>query len=107
MHECLLSDKYQREHGVTTMDIAKTLLEHGIHPMTVFFPLVVKNAMLIEPTESESRETLDHFITLMQYIATEAKNGNAQLFTQNPLSTPRRRIDEVQAAKKPVLTWEE
>lgn len=105
MHECLLSDKYQRAYGIDTMDIAKTLIEHGIHPMTVFFPLVVKGAMLIEPTESETKETLDHFISLMRYIATEVKNGNVEIFKKNPISTPRKRVDEILAAKKLKLKW--
>ncbi len=105
MHECLLSDKKQRLNGADTMDIAKTLIEYGIHPMTVFFPLVVKGAMLIEPTESETKETLDSFINVMTYIANEISNGNAATLKQNPISTPRRRIDEILAAKNPILTW--
>jgi glycine dehydrogenase subunit 2 len=105
MHECLLSDKNQRPSGIDTMDIAKTLIEHGIHPMTVFFPLVVKGAMLIEPTESETKETLDHFITLMRYIAHEAAQGNTKIFKQNPISTPRKRVDEVLAVKQLKLVW--
>tara|TARA_B100001564_G_scaffold358853_1_gene378677 strand:+ start:11 stop:1228 length:1218 start_codon:yes stop_codon:yes gene_type:complete len=107
MHECLLTDKHQRQHGIETMDIAKTLIEHGMHPMTVYFPLVVKGAMLIEPTESESKETIDHFITIMRHIATEAADGNIEMFKQNPISTPRRRVDEVGAARKPKLVWGE
>ncbi len=105
MHECLLTDKLQRENGADTMDIAKTLIEHGIHPMTIFFPLVVKGAMLIEPTESETKETLDNFITIMRYIAKEIKSGNSALLKQNPISTPRRRVDEVGAARNPKLNW--
>lgn len=105
MHECLLTDKYQRDQGITTMDIAKTLIEHGMHPMTVFFPLVVKGAMLIEPTESESKETIDHFIVLMRHIAEQTKLGNVTIFTQNPISTPRKRVNEVAAARDPKLTW--
>lgn len=106
MHECLLSDKWQKADGVTTMDIAKTLIEHGIHPMTVFFPLVVQGAMLIEPTESETKETLDRFIAVMKRIAEDAKAGKAEEMAQNPKSTPRRRLDEAQAARKPILTWQ-
>jgi len=106
MHECLLSDKKQKAKGVTTMDIAKTLIEHGMHPMTVFFPLVVQGAMLIEPTESESKETIDRFIAIMKMIADETEAGNGEQFTENPKSTPRRRLDEAQAARKPTLTWQ-
>ncbi|PIR31579.1 MAG: glycine dehydrogenase (aminomethyl-transferring) [Alphaproteobacteria bacterium CG11_big_fil_rev_8_21_14_0_20_44_7] len=104
MHECLLNDKFQREYNITTMDIAKTLIEHGFHPMTVFFPLVVQGAMLIEPTESETKETLDGFISVMREIAEIAKN-NPDSLRQNPISTPRRRLDEVKAAREPKLTW--
>ncbi len=107
MHECLLSDKLQKQNGVTTMDIAKTLIEYGMHPMTVFFPLVVQGAMLIEPTESETKETLDRFIAIMKMIAHETAAGNGQQFTENPQSTPRQRLDEVQAARKPILTWQQ
>ncbi len=106
MHECLLSDKVQKANGVTTMDIAKTLIEHGMHPMTVFFPLVVQGAMLIEPTESETKETIDRFIAIMKMIAEETKAGNGEQFTENPKSTPRRRLDEAQAARKPILSWQ-
>ena len=105
MHECLLSDKYQRVHGIDTMDIAKTLIEHGIHPMTVFFPLVVKGAMLIEPTESETIETIDNFIAVMRHIATEAAAGNIEAFKNNPISTPRKRVDEIRAVKQLKLRW--
>jgi glycine dehydrogenase subunit 2 len=105
MHECLLNDRHQRDAGITTMDIAKTLIEHGIHPMTVFFPLVVNNAMLIEPTESETKETLDEFIAVMRSIAERVKNGDVESMKSAPNNTPRRRIDEVKAAKEQILTW--
>ena len=107
MHECLLNDKLQKEHGVTTLDIAKALVEYGYHPMTVFFPLVTPGAMLIEPTETESKEEIDQFIDTMIYIAQETKKGNTEKFHKYPISTPRRRLDEVKAAKNPVLTWME
>ncbi len=103
MHECLLTDKIQKEQGVTTLDIAKTLIENGIHPMTVYFPLVVQGAMLIEPTETESKEAIDHFIFVMNHIAKDTSDGKANEIHQNPLSTPRRRLDEVRAARQPVL----
>jgi len=107
MHECLLTDKRQKEHGISTMDIAKTLIEMGFHPMTVYFPLVVQGAMLIEPTESESKESIDQFVETMRWIAEEVNAGRGESFHEMPFSTPRRRLDEVQAAKKPVLTWHE
>lgn len=103
MHECLLTDKKQREYGITTLDIAKTLIENGIHPMTMYFPLVVQGAMLIEPTESESKATLDRFIAVMRNIASDARNGKAEILKANPRSTPRRRLDEVKAARQPKL----
>lgn len=103
MHECLLTDKIQKEQCVTTIDIAKTLIENGIHPMTVYFPLVVQGAMLIEPTETESKATIDQFIAVMQDIAEKAENGGAQELKANPQSTPRKRLDEVQAARQPIL----
>ena len=107
MHECLLTDKLQKAQGISTLDIAKALIEFGIHPMTVFFPLVVQGAMLIEPTETETKQTIDDFIKIMRYIADECENGNGDKFHQYPLSTPRKRLGEVRAAKTPVLTFEE
>ncbi len=103
MHECLLTDKQQKDQGVTTLDIAKTLIENGIHPMTVYFPLVVQGAMLIEPTETESKEALDGFIEIMKKIAQDTREGNTEAIHQNPVSTPRRRLDEVKAARQPIL----
>lgn len=105
MHECMFNDKLQKEKGVTTLDIAKALVEYGIHPMTVFFPLVTPGAMLIEPTETENKQTIDDFIEKMKYIANEVKEGRGDKFHEYPISTPRRRLDEVMAAKNPVLTW--
>ena len=105
MHECLLNDRHQRDAGISTMDIAKTLIEYGFHPMTVYFPLVVNGAMLIEPTESEPKETLDEFITAMREIAEDTKKGDVEKLKQNPVSTPRRRVDEVKAVKDLKLTW--
>ena len=107
MHECLLTEKTQKEFGVSTLDIAKTLVEYGFHPMTVYFPLVVQGAMLIEPTETESKESLDRFIDVMKHIAREANNGRGDALHQNPISTPRRRLDEVKAAREPKLRWKE
>ena len=106
MHECLLSDKFQKEKGVTTLDIAKALLDMGHHPMTVYFPLVVQGAMLIEPTETESLETVKSFVSSMKEIAKMA-NQNPEQFKSFPLKTPLRRLDEVRAAKTPVLTFDD
>lgn len=107
MHECLLTDKIQKAKNISTLDIAKALVEYGYHPMTVFFPLVVSGAMLIEPTETETKETVDQFINTMIYIAKEVEKGEGDKFHSFPVSTPRRRLDEVKAAKNPVLTWME
>jgi glycine dehydrogenase subunit 2 len=106
MHEFLANDKFQKEHGVTTMDIAKTLIEYGIHPMTVYFPLVVQAAMLVEPTETESKQQLDRLIAVMRKIALKVKAGNGAELHDNPVSTPRRRLDEVKAAKELKLTFQ-
>jgi glycine dehydrogenase subunit 2 len=105
MHEALLTDKKQKDAGVTTLDIAKALCEHGIHPMTVYFPLVVAGAMLIEPTETESKESIDRFVSVMKSFAADVKAGDTQKFHDYPLSTPRRRLDEVKAAREPKLRW--
>ncbi len=106
MHECLLTDKIQKIKGINTLDIAKALIEYGIHPMTVFFPLVVSGAMLIEPTETETKQTIDKFIAIMIYIANKVEDGDGEVFHQYPLSTYKRRLDEVKAAKNPILTWQ-
>jgi glycine dehydrogenase subunit 2 len=105
MHECLLTDKIQKAKGISTLDVAKALIEYGIHPMTTFFPLVVQGAMLIEPTETETKQTIDQFIDTMIYIAKEITEGRGDRFHNYPLSTPRKRLDEVKAAKTPVTTW--
>jgi glycine dehydrogenase subunit 2 len=105
MHECLFTDKYQLEYGITTLDIAKALIEYGFHPMTMYFPLTVNGAMLIEPTESENKDSLDRFINTMKYIAIEIKEGRGDKFKSFPLSTPRKRLDETSAARNPVITW--
>lgn len=105
MHECLLTDKKQKEHDVTTLDIAKALVEYGYHPMTVYFPLVLPGTMLIEPTETESKDSIDRFIDTMKKIAEDARDGKSEEFHALPLSTPRKRLDEVTAARHPVLKW--
>lgn len=105
MHECLLTDKKQKEKGVSTLDIAKALVEYGYHPMTVYFPLVLPGTMLIEPTETESKDAIDRFIGTMKKIAADAAAGKSEEFHAFPVSTPRRRLDEVKAARQPVLKW--
>ncbi len=105
MHEVIISDKkLQKETGIKTLDIAKRLIDYGFHPPTVYFPLVVAGAMMIEPTETESKETLDQFILAMQAIAKEA-HESPQLITNAPESTQLARLDEARAARKPILRW--
>ncbi len=107
MHEFLMNDKFQKENGITTMDIAKSMVEYGIHPMTVYFPLVVQAAMLVEPTETESKQSLDRLIAVLKKIALFAKQGGkvAEDLHANPISSPRKRLDEVKAAKELKLKW--
>ncbi len=105
MHEALFDDAFLKDSGVTTLDIAKALIDEGYHPMTVYFPLVVHGAMLIEPTETESKETLDRFIAVMRGLARDAKAGDIERFQSAPRLAPRRRLDETAAARKPVLRW--
>ena len=102
MHEVVLSDKIQNEYGVKTMDIAKRLLDYDMHPPTIYFPLVVHGAIMIEPTETESKEELDLFCDIMIKVAEEAKN-DPELLHSAPHNTPVRRCDEVGAAKNPVV----
>lgn len=103
MHEALFSDKGLAE-GFTTLDIAKGLIDEGFHPMTMYFPLVVHGAMLVEPTETESKTALDQFIMALRSLAERAKAGDEAL-KGAPYFAPRRRLDETLAARKPVLTW--
>ncbi|MBI1993878.1 MAG: aminomethyl-transferring glycine dehydrogenase subunit GcvPB [Deltaproteobacteria bacterium] len=107
MHECVFTDRLQHKEGVTTLDIAKRLLDYGFHPPTIYFPLVASGALMIEPTETESRETLDAFAEAMGAIAREAKE-NPALVKSAPHTTPVGRLDEARAARKPkpVLRWE-
>ncbi|HLG85641.1 MAG TPA: aminomethyl-transferring glycine dehydrogenase subunit GcvPB [Alphaproteobacteria bacterium] len=105
MHEALFDDRFLKETGVSTLDFAKAMLDEGYHPMTVYFPLAVHGAMLIEPTESESKESLDLFIATLRYLAERAKAGASEHFVAAPRLTPRRRLDETGAARKPVLRW--
>lgn len=105
MHEALFDDRFLANTGVTTLDLAKALLDRGYHPMTMYFPLVVHGALLIEPTETESKETLDAFIATLRDLSQAAKAGDIEQFQQAPRYTPRRRLDETQAARQPVLKW--
>jgi glycine dehydrogenase subunit 2 len=105
MHEALFDDSFLEGTGVTTLDFAKAMIDEGYHPMTMYFPLVVHGAMLIEPTESESKESLDRFIHVMRALALEAKAGKRERFEGAPRYTPRRRLDETAAARKPILRW--
>jgi len=104
-HECLLTDEIQNKHGVKTLDIAKRLIDLGFHPMTVYFPLIVHGAMLIEPTETESKDTLDTFCDAMLEIAKQCEAGDTEAIHDAPMMPIRRRLDETQAARKPVLVW--
>lgn len=98
MHECVISAARQAKNGVSALDIAKRLIDMGFHPPTVYFPLIVKEALMIEPTETESKETMDAFIAAMETIAVEARDKPA-LLHDAPLSTPVGRLDEVKAAR--------
>jgi glycine dehydrogenase subunit 2 len=105
MHEVLFDDAFLEGTGVTTLDFAKAMIDEGFHPMTMYFPLVVHGAMLTEPTESESKESLDRFIYVLRRMALEAKAGQRERFENAPRFAPRRRLDETAAARKPVLRW--
>ena len=105
MHEVLFDDRWLVGTGVTTLDFAKAMIDEGFHPMTVYFPLVVHGAMLIEPTESESRQSLDQFNTALRGLAQAAKAGDVARFKDAPRFAPRRRLDETKAAREPMLRW--
>ena len=102
MHECVFSDRNQAASHVTTLDMAKRLMDHGFHPPTIYFPLVVPGAIMIEPTETESKEDLDRFVAAMHAIAAEAQTEPETVRTA-PHRTKVRRLDEVLAARKPCL----
>jgi glycine dehydrogenase subunit 2 len=105
MHEFVLSARtMKKEHGVTALDVAKRLMDHGIHPPTIYFPLVVPEALMIEPTETETRERLDSFVDAMRSIADEAAT-QPETLKAAPLTRPVRRLDEVKAAKEPVVRF--
>jgi glycine dehydrogenase subunit 2 len=104
MHEVVFSDDRQAKQGVRTGDLAKRLIDYGFHPYTVSFPMIVHGALMIEPTETESKHELDQFIEAMKSIAHEIET-DPQLVKTAPHSTRTTRVDEVGAARKPVLRW--
>ena len=105
MHECLFDDRFLKDSGVTTLDFAKAMIDEGYHPMTMYFPLVVHGAMLIEPTETESKRELDNFIAVVRALVARVQAGESNAFASAPRLTPRRRLDETEAARRPVLRW--
>ena len=105
MHEVLFDDRWLKDTGLTTLDFAKAMIDEGYHPMTVYFPLIVHGAMLIEPTESESKASLDLFIMTLRDLAIAAKAEKRERFQSAPVHGPRRRLDETRAARQPVLRW--
>jgi len=104
MHEFVLSGSHLKKYGVRTLDLAKRLSDYGFHAPTVYFPLIVDEAIMIEPTETEAKSTLDEFIEVMRQIAEEAKE-NPEMLTSAPHNTPVKRVDEARAARHPVLRW--
>ncbi len=106
MHECCFDDRFLDGTGLSTLDLAKALLDQGFHPMTMYFPLVVHGALLIEPTETESKADLDELADAILALATAAKDpANAEAFHAAPIHAPVRRLDETRAARTPVLRW--
>lgn len=104
MHECIVTSKQQTQYGIRTLDIAKRLLDYGYHPPTIYFPMIVEEALMIEPTDTESKETLDGFIAVMGKIAQEAQEDSAKIKSA-PHTTVVGRLDETLAARKPVVRW--
>ena len=105
MHEALFDDRFLKDTGVTTLDFAKAMIDEGFHPMTMYFPLVVHGAMLIEPTESESKASLDQFIGSLRFLAEAAIAGDVDRFNGAPYLAPMQRLDETAAARQPILRW--
>ena len=105
-HECVLSDKYQSRYGVHTLDIAKKLMDYGYHPPTIYFPLIVKGTLMIEPTESESKELLDGLIAALQEIASKARENPSLLHNAPPITLRFSRLDETLANREPKLRWQ-
>jgi glycine dehydrogenase subunit 2 len=102
MHECVFSDKHQAAQKIATLDMAKRLMDYGFHPPTVYFPLVVPGAIMVEPTETESKEDIDQFIETFKAIVSEARE-NPDLLHDAPKICKVKRLDEVTAARKPCL----
>ena len=102
MHECVFSATRQVAKGVHALDIAKALIDRGYHPPTIYFPMIVPEALMIEPTETESKDTIDSFIEAMIEIA-QMTETNAEQIQQAPLTTPVKRMDETRAARSPVV----
>jgi glycine dehydrogenase subunit 2 len=105
MHEALFDDRWLEGTGVSTLDFAKAMIDEGFHPMTMYFPLVVRGAMLIEPTETESKAELDRFADAVLALAQAATGGDATRFTEAPRHAPLKRLDETLAARRPRLRW--
>ncbi len=105
MHECLFDDEAFRAFGITTLDFAKALIDEGFHPTTIYFPLVVHGAMLLEPTETEPKAELDRFIHAVKGLMARLEGGGAERIRSAPHYAPRRRLDETRAARHPVLRW--
>ncbi|MCI0466898.1 MAG: aminomethyl-transferring glycine dehydrogenase subunit GcvPB [Beijerinckiaceae bacterium] len=105
MHEALFDETWLRPTGLTTLDFAKAMIDEGFHPMTIYFPLVAHGAMLIEPTETESKASLDLFIAALRDLALAARRGETERFVGAPFHAPRRRLDETRAARTPKLKW--
>jgi glycine dehydrogenase subunit 2 len=105
MHEVLFDDAWLEGTGLSTLDVAKALIDEGFHPMTVYFPLVVKGAMLVEPTETESKAELDRLAAALRAVAEAALDGDPQRLKGAPYHAPLRRLDETLAARSPRLVW--
>ena len=105
MHEALFDDRFLADTGLSTLDFAKGMIDEGYHPMTMYFPLVVHGAMLIEPTETESKAGLDRFCDTLEALALAAKAGETERFTSAPRFAPATRLDETRAARSPILRW--
>ena len=106
MHEILFSDDFLKDTDVETLDFAKAMIDEGYHPMTIYFPLVIHGALLVEPTETESKQSLDHFIETLKGLVEKVKS-DSKSFKEAPIYTPIRRLDETKAARKPILRWKE
>ncbi|HQG03872.1 MAG TPA: aminomethyl-transferring glycine dehydrogenase subunit GcvPB, partial [Thermoleophilia bacterium] len=102
MHEFVVSATPLKEHGVRALDVAKRLLDYGVHPPTTYFPLIVDEALMVEPTETEAKESLDHLIAAFRAVVQEAKR-DPELLREAPTRMPVRRLDEAGAARRPVL----